>query len=146
MDGKKYASMEGFWQSLKFPKDQKDPRFALASWPYRRSEVEQMTAFEAKRAGDFGSKIMQENNIDWVTYQGKRIPYREPSQGAFYKLIRKGMQAKFDQNRKVSNILCSTNFLQLLPDHSQGKNPPPAWEYHKIWMEIRQQNCHKKNT
>ena len=30
-----------------------------------------------------------------------------------------------------------TGELNLKPDHKQGDNPPPAWQYHKIYMEMR---------
>src|SRR5439155_1434171 len=51
--GQRYASLEGFWQMMKYPQGAGDPRakFPGLTWPYTREQVSQMTAFEAKRAG-----------------------------------------------------------------------------------------------
>lgn len=141
VEGKSYGSMEGYWQAMKYPTKPSDERWHLAKWPHTRSEVAQMTAFKAKRAGDFASKVMKKNKIDWVSFNGVKMPYREKKKGLFYKMILMGMTAKFEQNPKVVQTLCSTKNLELLPDHSQGKNPPPAWRYHEIWMELRKQKC-----
>jgi len=138
LDGKTYASVEGFWQMMKYPENPQDSRAKLKGvhWKYTRDEVAQMTAFEAKAAGDAASKIMKEKNINWVTYKGKRMSYRFPKMGKHYKTIKRAMWAKLSQNPKVKRILLRTGKLVLRPDHHQ-KNPPPAWQYHKIWMEIR---------
>ena len=58
--GQRYASLEGFWQMMKYPEGPDDPR-ALSStvhWEFTRQQVAQMTAFEAKHAGDLGEKNM----------------------------------------------------------------------------------------
>src|SRR5580658_9271657 len=54
--GVRYASVEGFWQMMLYPEDPDDPRAraAFLKWPHTRSQVAQMTAFEAKAAGDIG--------------------------------------------------------------------------------------------
>lgn len=137
-ESKKYRSVEGFWQSLKYPEDNADPRFQLSIWPFLRSEVEQMIGREAKHAGDFASQIMKENNLDWVTYDKKKIFYYENNKGEFYKLIFNVMTAKLEQNDEVKTTLCKTKDLKLLPDHDQGSSVPPAWRYCEIWMEIRE--------
>ncbi len=137
LDDKRYGSLEGFWQSLKYPEDHQDIRYPLARWPYKREDVEKMEAFEAKKAGDFGSKVMKKNNINWVTYQSKKMEYKEPGRGKFYQIIRRAMKAKVDQNPQVKEVLRKTGNLILLPDHKQGENPPEAWQYHKIYMEMR---------
>src|SRR3954468_6186791 len=53
-DGKSYASLEGFWQAMLFPEDNEDPRAKAPgiTWKHTRAQVEQMVAFEAKKAGD----------------------------------------------------------------------------------------------
>ncbi len=141
LDGKTYASVEGFWQATKYPESQDDPRFKWADWPHRRQEVEKMTAFEAKRAGGLASQLMQKNQWPWVTYQNKKMLYRDPKKGPFYNLVKRAMTAKMEQNPSVQKVLCSTGSLQLLPDHDQGVDPPPAWQYHKIWQDLRSQHC-----
>src|SRR5213592_4209542 len=51
--GKRYASVEGFWQMMLYPEGPDDPRskFPHLTWPHTRDEVSAMTAFEAKSAG-----------------------------------------------------------------------------------------------
>ena len=51
--GKRYASLEGFWQMMKYPEGPHDPRakFPELEWKYTREQVAQLTSFEAKSAG-----------------------------------------------------------------------------------------------
>lgn len=139
LDGKKYPSLEGFWQMMKYPEGSKDERqtFPGLEWKYTRDQVAQMLGFEAKRAGALAESNMKKMNINWVTYQGKRLPYRVPEKGEHYQLIRRAMQAKLDQNPEVKRLLKATGNLILKPDHDQGADVPPAWKYYEIWMEIR---------
>src|ERR1700681_3531332 len=46
--GKRYASLEGFWQMMKYPEDPNDPRakFPGLEWKYARKQVGQMVSFE----------------------------------------------------------------------------------------------------
>lgn len=134
--GVKYASVEGFWQMLKYPELKNDPRNA-AQWSYTRPEVGQMNGFEAKDAGKKASENMKLLNIDWVTFEGKKINYKEKAKGDFYQLIRQVMLVKLRQNPDVKNILLKTGDLVLKPDHQQELDSPPAWKYFEIWMEIR---------
>lgn len=134
-----YASVEGFWQMMLYPEGPLDPRARARTitWPHTRAEVAQMTAFEAKAAGDIGEANMRKLGIDWVTFQGRRIPYRSMRKGEHYRLIVEAMRAKLAQNPEVRRILLATGDLILLPDHVQEANAPPEWEYFTIWMEIR---------
>src|SRR5438128_564800 len=45
--GKRYASLEGFWQMMLYPESQDDPRakFPGLKWKYTREQVAQMTSF-----------------------------------------------------------------------------------------------------
>lgn len=137
--GKRYASLEGFWQMMKYPEGEDDPRatFSGLSWPYTREQVAQLTAFDAKRAGDAAEKNMKRMEIDWVTFEGKRMKYREPGEGEFYKLIVAATYEKVQQNPEVKKTLLSTGDLILKPDHHQGTNAPAAWRYYEILTEIR---------
>jgi hypothetical protein len=135
--GKKYATVEGLWQSMKYPESKKDIRFSKGKWPHTRAQVEMMQGFEAKRAGYFGSDIMKDMDMNWVTFEGKRIRYKTPLKGEHYKIIRAAMIEKLNQNPKVKEILLSTGKLALIPDHLTKESDPPAWKYHIIWMEIR---------
>lgn len=133
-----YASVEGFWQMMKFPDSLllDDPRKSF-EWSHTREEVGNLVGFEAKDAGNEGSKVMKELDINWVSYKGERLEYRTQEKGAHYNLIRNAMKAKLEQNPEVKRLLLQTGDLKLRPDHDQGANPPPAWLYHEIWMEFR---------
>jgi predicted NAD-dependent protein-ADP-ribosyltransferase YbiA (DUF1768 family) len=136
---KKYASLEGFWQATKFPEDAKDPRatFPGLVWPYTRAQVEVMTAFDAKNAGNIGNQNMTTMGIDWVTFENKRMVYKEPGESDFYKLILEVMKAKLEQNKEVKRILILTGDLKLRPDHTSEAPDLKAWAYYDIWMSLR---------
>jgi predicted NAD-dependent protein-ADP-ribosyltransferase YbiA (DUF1768 family) len=137
--GKRYASVEGFWQMMLYPEGPNDPRSQapFLTWPHTRAEVAQMTAFEAKSAGDIAEDNMRKLQIDWVTFEGERMRYRSMAKGEHYHLIVEAMRAKLAQNPKVRQILLSTGNLILLPDHFQEASAPPEWAYFRIWMELR---------
>ena len=80
---------------------------------------------------------MKKMNINWVTFENRKIDYRVMEKGDHYKLIREAMMAKLEQNPEVRRILVSTKGLTLKPDHIQEEPTPPAWKYYEIWMEIR---------
>jgi predicted NAD-dependent protein-ADP-ribosyltransferase YbiA (DUF1768 family) len=139
LDGKRYASVEGFWQMMLYPEGTDDPRekFPGIAWAHTRAEVSQMTAFDAKNAGDLGEQNMKKMGIDWVTLDGKRMKYWSLKKGEHYRVIVQAMRAKLEQNPKVKEILLSTGSLVLRPDHYQEQNPPAEWEYFQIWMDLR---------
>lgn len=139
--GKRYRSVEGFWQMMLYPEGSGDPRAKAPGivWPHTREEVAQMTGFDAKDAGDAAEANMRKIGIDWVTFEGKRIEYRSKKKDGHYNLIVAAMRAKMDQNPKVREILLATGDLTLLPDHIQEAGAPPEWLYFRIWMEIRKQ-------
>ncbi|MCC7403709.1 MAG: NADAR family protein [Bdellovibrionales bacterium] len=137
--GKRYASLEGFWQAMKYPENAQDPRArdTRVKWQWTRQQVEQMTAFEAKRAGDLGSENMKALGIDWVTFEGRRMTYKSPDKGEHYRLILDATRAKLSQNQKVREVLLATGSLRLRPDHHQEENAPPEWRYFEIWEQLR---------
>ena len=137
--GKRYASLEGFWQMMKYPESATDPRatFPGLGWPYTREQVAQLTAFDAKRAGDSAEKNMKAMSITWVTFEGKQMEYRAPGKSEFYDLIVAATWEKVRQNSQVQKVLLSTGDLILKPDHHQGTNAPAAWRYYEILREIR---------
>ena len=75
--GKRYASLEGFWQMMKYPEGPNDPRAKRRElkWKYTREQVAQLTGFEAKNAGTLAEENMKQLGISWVTFAGKRIEY-----------------------------------------------------------------------
>ena len=137
--GKKYASLEGFWQAMLFPEGSQDDRakFPGLVWPHTRDEVEQMVAFDAKRAGEKAKENMKKMGIDWVTFEGKRFAYKSPAPGEHYRLIFEATRAKLEQNPKVREVLFSTGNLKLRPDHTQDPAAPPEWRYFEIYEKLR---------
>lgn len=136
-----FASLEGMWQSMLYPEGPDDPRatFPGLTWKYTRGQVAQMTAFEAKVAGDLASENMKKMGIDWVTFQGQRMEYKPAERGEHYRLIVEATREKVQQNPDVKAALLSTGDLVLKPDHHQEPNAPAAWHYFDILMEIRGQ-------
>jgi len=139
--GKRYASMEGFWQMMKYPENADDERakFPDIEWPFTRDEVAQLTAFEAKRAGDVADENMQQMGIDWVTFEGRQMEYRPLEPGEHYELVVAAMRAKIRQNPEVERVLLATGDLVLKPDHHQPRDAVDAWRYHEILMQIRRE-------
>ena len=136
---KKYASLEGFWQMMKYPEGPDDPRakFPGIEWKHKREEVAQMIAFEAKAAGDLGSKNMQKMGIDWVSFESKQFPYKPAKPGEHYRLIVEAAREKVRQNPKVQEVLLATGDLVLKPDHHQERDAAAAWRYYEILTTIR---------
>ena len=138
LNGKEYASLEGFWQMMKYPEGPDDRRilFQGLKWIYTREEVSQMVGFEAKKAGELASENMEKMDINLVSFEGRWLPYRVHRKGKHYNLIFKATIEKIRQNKKARDILLATGNLILKPDHKQ-KDPPPAWKYYEILTEIR---------
>ena len=134
-----YASLEGFWQMMKYPEGPDDPRatFPGLTWAYTREDVARRTAFDAKHAGDLAEANMKIMGITWVTFEGIQIEYRYPGQGGFYKLIVAATREKVRQNPDVQKVLLATDNLILKPDHHQETNAPAAWHYFDILMQFR---------
>lgn len=139
LEGKRYASVEGFWQMMLYPEGPGDERAKdkRVTWKYTREQVAQMTAFEAKAAGTLAEENMKKLGIDWCTFGGKRFPYRSATPGEHFRLILAAMRAKLEQNPEARRILLATGDLILKPDHHGAENPPPEWKYYEIWMQLR---------
>lgn len=135
----RYASLEGFWQMMKYPENEQDPRatFPGLHWAYTRAQVAQLTSFAAKHAGDMASSNMAKMGINWVSFEGKHIEYRPAKPGAHYQLIVEATHEKVRQNPEVRRVLLATGDLILKPDHYQEPNAPAAWRYYDILMKIR---------
>lgn len=142
--GNRYASVEGFWQMMKYPENASDPRAKISGWEFSRDEVAKMTAFDAKHAGDLGSTQMKKLKIDWVSFDGTHFSYRSAHSGEHYRLIIAAMCEKLKQNPQVRDLLMKTGDLILKPDHAQDPSDPPEWRYFEIWMRMREKL--KKNS
>src|SRR5206468_10473672 len=136
---KRYASLEGFWQMMKYPAGDDDPRakFPGLQWAYTREQVAQLVSFEAKKAGTLAEENMKKMGINWVSFEGKRFEYkpREPSE--HYRLIVEATREKVRQNPEVKRVLLATGNLILKPDHHQEPDAPAAWRYYEILTQIR---------
>lgn len=138
LDGAEYASVEGLWQMMFYPEGPDDPRkVGGAHWPHSRAEVAAMVSFEAKRAGRAAKAILKTLGIDWLTYGGRRLDWRGADRADHEAIIRRALQAKLAQNPDVAWVLERTGSLVLRPDHRQSPNKTPAYEYHRMWMELR---------
>ncbi len=137
--GKRYASLEGFWQMMKYPEDPRDPRatFPGVQWAYTREQVAQLTSFAAKHAGDLANKNMAKMGVTWVSFEGKRMEYRPAQPGAHYLLIVAATREKVRQNPEVRSLLLATGNLILKPDHHQEPEALAAWRYYEILTQIR---------
>ena len=121
--GKHYASLEGFWQMMLYPENNRDPRakFQGLEWKYTREQVAEMTSFEAKSAGMLAEENMNKMGIKWVTFEGKEIEYRSMEPGDHYRLIVAATLEKVRQNPEVKKALLATGDLNLKPDHQQER-------------------------
>src|SRR4051812_28305365 len=113
--GRRYASLEGFWQMMLYPEGEDDPRAKSHGvvWKYTREQVAQMTSFEAKAAGTLAEENMKKMGINWVTFEGKRFEYRPMRPGEHYRLIVAATREKVRQNPKVKKVLLATGDLIL---------------------------------
>lgn len=137
-NGKRYASVEGFWQMMKYPDPEykNDPRNKI-KFPFTREQVASMSSFEAKAAGDQGEKAMTALNIDWVTFEGERITYCSEKPRDHFFLIKEAMIKKLRYNPEVRRVLLATGNLKLKPDHHEEECNAPEWKYYQLWMDIR---------
>ncbi len=148
--GDRYASIEGFWQMMKFPDptDSKDRRNLINfEYPFRRSEVMMMHGFEAKDAGNAAGSVMKKYAFRWVTFKHKKFNYKDNASGSrfHYKIISQAIAEKIKQNPKAYKLLMMTKGLKLIPDHHQDPKSPPAYFYHKILMKIRDSKTFRRS-
>ena len=139
MLGTRYASLEGLWQSMKFPEDDpKDPRWAKQSdWGKKRSVVESEVSFEALYSGKDAGKIMLRHGINWVSFHGLKMVFKGKDTLAYYDVIEAATRAKIDQNPEVKKILLSTGDLKLRPDHKEDHDATIAYRYYDIYVKLR---------
>lgn len=140
LEGKRYASIEGLWQSMWYPEGPDDPRAKLGKWPHAREQVEQLVAFEAKKAGDLARKVFEAaGEKPWMSYRGRRFDSRGPDDDRKFHLgvIERATRAKVEQNANVRDLLLRTGDLVLKPDHHQPEDAPPSFFYFEILMRLR---------
>lgn len=138
LHGRRYASLEGFWQMMLYPEAANDPRArADVEWKFTREQVAAMVGFEAKHAGELAEENLRKLGIDWVSFEGRRFPYRSARPGDHYELIAAATREKVRQNPEVQSVLLATGDLVLRPDHHEEPDAPPEWHYYEILTGIR---------
>ncbi len=139
--GKRYNSIEGFWQAMFYPESPDDPRakFPGLEWPYSREFVSQMESHEAFAAGMIGFNNMRAMGVNYVTLDGQRYEYWTTEKNEHYALVVEATWSKMNQNPRVREVLMSTGDLKLRADHYEPADAPPSWRYYQIWMDIRDQ-------
>jgi len=144
LDGMLFASIEGLWQSLKYPDPsiKEDERHHIAGWKYSRREVAMMIGREAKQAGNEANAIYRVHKLSQINWFGHFFDYLDHAAGSdyHYGLIKRAIKAKLDQNPELWDLLLQTKCLKLRSDHLAGSNEPPSFRYYEILMVLREEH------
>jgi len=117
-EGREYASVEGFWQGLKFP-DRKN-----------RRRVAGLHGLEAKRAGAGAPPL------DTIMFEGQE--YRVGT-WEHWTLMRGACLAKFSQHEGARQALLGTRDRPLFHRSRRDSKTIPGAIMAQIWMKIRAQ-------
>src|SRR5262249_33934821 len=116
LDGRAYASVEGFWQGLKFEE------------PAERERVAQLSGKVAQEAGrerTYGAS---------VTYEGASVAVGTWSH---WRLMERACRAKFEQNLAAREALLSTGERPLTHRVRRDSKAIPGVIMADIWTRIR---------
>ena len=116
LDSRHYASVEGFWQALKFK--------ARAD----RERVAALSGHEAKRAG---SEMTYSETIE---YDGQSVAV---GTWAHWQLMRRANEAKFTQNWEARSALLATGDRPLVHRVRKDSRTIPGVIMSEIWMRLR---------
>jgi predicted NAD-dependent protein-ADP-ribosyltransferase YbiA (DUF1768 family) len=116
LDGRPYASVEGFWQGLKYPGGAERRRIAALSGGQAR---------EAGEAQPYGPTI---------TYEGQTIPV---GTWGHWQLMERACLAKFTQHEEAQLALLSTGERTLVHRVRRDSRTIPGVIMADIWMKIR---------
>jgi predicted NAD-dependent protein-ADP-ribosyltransferase YbiA (DUF1768 family) len=116
LDGKTYASVEGFWQGLKFPDETKRREVGmLAGVPARGA------AFDAPESEEF-------------IYEGRTIRIGSPEH---WRLMALACWAKFSQHEEAKRALLKTGERPLIHKTRRDSRTIPGVIMADIWMSVR---------
>ena len=115
LDDVRYACVEAFWQSLRFPPEER-PRIAAMDGP---------TAKRASYEQPYGTH---------VHYAGEAIPV---GTFAHWQLMRRACIAKFEQNDEARNALLATGERPLVHRVRRDSKSIPGIVMADIWMRLR---------
>ncbi len=138
---KRYESIEGFWQMMKFPDPDlnHDPR-TKKIFPFTREEVANMSGAKAQEAGKQADLLLKELNVNWVSFEGKKMVYCSNVQSDLYYLLKEAMVKKYRYNQAVRKILKATGNLTLRTEIDLQECQGPEWNTGLLWMKIRKEN------
>jgi predicted NAD-dependent protein-ADP-ribosyltransferase YbiA (DUF1768 family) len=116
LDDELYGSVEGFWQSLKFPDLE------------RRREIALLHGAKAKDSGHHAPPA------DTIDYCGQMI---RVGTWAHWELMERASMAKFEQNERARKALLSTGTRPLVHEARPDSKTIPGVIMAAIWMRCR---------
>lgn len=129
LDNIRYASVEAFWMSIKYPE-----------WDPRRVEIRELSGLAAKKSGK------DAKDIKTLHYQGKEIIVGSSDHHA---LMKRAIRAKLEQNPDILNTLLDTGDKKLthivFTRHENEKfilhdsKTIPGEIFAKIYTELREE-------
>lgn len=119
--GIKFASVEGFWQGLKYDEGSSEQK-----------RVFELTAYEAKKAGKTAPK---RSHFSW---RGKVYKVGSPEH---HELLREALRAKFAQNPEARRALLATCRMELVHElpHGRDSKTIPGCKFCALLMGIREE-------
>ncbi len=117
LDGRRYASVESFWQSLKFEDKAERREIAGLRAPVARSRGETQ---------GYGATL---------TYEGQVIAVGTHTH---WELMRRACEAKFSQNEDAREALLATRDRPLIHKLRRDSRSIPGVIMAAIWMKIRE--------
>ena len=116
LDGEQYASIEGFWQGLKFVD------------PEQRRQLAKLSGPEAKGQGAAAGEATA------IEYGGQSIATGSPEHWA---LMRRACEAKFSQHKAARAALVATGQRWLTHKVRHDSRTIPGVVMAQIWMDVR---------
>lgn len=133
LDGVHYESIEGFWQSIKFPEGSEE-----------RKRIAGLVGGKAKRAGNPAKDITE------IQYQGKTIEIGSPEH---HQLMKKAIRAKLEHNPEVLKLLLETGnkkitHILIAPDGNlvPDSKTIPSEIFCRILMDLREEFRQKQEV